>query len=265
MSPTIRPATHDDYALYLKLLPELGVDDPPPSPERWRDEFVPNAHIAELNGTPAGLLYAVTLAETGYVRNLIVDPAARRHGVGRALLEFYAQQLRAKGRTGWALNVKPDNVAAIRLYEAMGFRRRYASVALRLDWVRVSELPESPPLHARPVAPADDAVVERLFALAPGQLQGLRESKRVLLTLVDATDRLHAIAAFNPSFPGSFPFRTTDPRMARALLEAMRPHALANATYVNLVVEDDEALAALLRSHGAQVRMNVDHYAGPLD
>lgn len=264
MSLTIRPATPDDYALYLQLLPELGVDDPPPYAERWRDEFVPNTQIAELNGTPAGLIYTVTLAETGYVRNLIVAPSARRHGVGRALLEFVANQLRANGKTGWALNVKPDNVAAIRLYEAMGFRRRYASVAMRLDWSRVSELPESPKLHARPVTPADDGALERLFTLAPGQVQGMRESKRVLITLVDANDRLHALAAFNPSFPGSFPFRMTDPRLARALLEAMHPHALAGATYVNLVVEDDDALASLLRSHGAQVRMNIDHYAGPL-
>jgi hypothetical protein len=220
--------------------------------------------VAEVDGRALGLCHWVTLADSGYVRQLIVDPRARRSGVGRALLEFVAARLKERGKTGWALNVKPDNVAAIRLYEALGFRRKYASVAMRLDWARVPELPESPRVHARPVTATDDATLERLFSLAPGQVQGMREGKRVLLTLVDANDRLLALAAFNPTYPGSFPFRMTDARLARALLEAVRPHARPTDTYVNLVVEDDEALVALLRAHGAQVRMNIDHYTGTL-
>ena len=117
---------------------------------------------------------------------------------------------------------------------------------------------------ARPVTPHDDVALERLFALPAGQVQGLRESKRVLLTLVDEAGRVAALAAYNPSYPGAFPFRVRDPLMARALLEARRPLALPGAEWTGLVVENDDALVALLRTHGASVRMNIDHYVGTL-
>lgn len=264
MSLTIRAATPDDLPLYLRLLPELGVDDPPPGAERWNRELAPATHVAERDGVVVGLCHWVTLEGGGVVRQLIVDPKARRTGAGRALLGFVAQSLRAAGKARWELNVKPDNHAAIALYESLGFRRASASVALRLHWEQVDTLPVSPPAHARPVQPADDGALERLFKLSAGQVQGLRQGQRVLLTLIDEAGRPCALAAFNPHYPGAFPFRVTTPVLARALLDAMRPHALPGATFVAVVVEDDDALAALLRAHGAEVRTYVDHYTGPL-
>lgn len=264
MSLVIRPATAEDLPLYLRLLPELGVDDPPPSPEQWRTLLQPATHIAERHGVPLGLCHWVPMGDGGHVRQLIVDPKARRTGAGRALLEFVAAQLRAGGATKWELNVKPENAAAIRLYESVGFRRAYGSSALRLTWAQVDTLPASPPSAQRQLTSADDASLERLFHLPAGHVRWLREVHRVLLALVDPDGRWSGFAAFNPSYPGAFPFRVTTPSLARALLEAMRPHALQGATFVGVVVEDDDALAALLRAHGAEVRTLVDHYAGPL-
>ena len=264
MRVTVRSASAEDRLLYLRLLPELGVDDPPPDEERWARELQPSTLVAERAGEPVGVCTWVKLVGSGHVRTLIVDPHERRTGAGKAMLAVVARKLRDAGCTTWALNVKPENIAAVKLYSSLGFKRAYGSVALRFEWATVERLPGGPPMLARPVTPHDDVALERLFALPAGQVQGLRDSKRVLLTLVDEAGRVAALAAYNPSYPGAFPFRVRDPLMARALLEAMRPHALPGAEWTGLVVENDDALVALLRTHGASVRMNIDHYVGTL-
>lgn len=69
---------------------------------------------------------------------------------------------------------------------------------------------------------------------------------------------------FDPDFPGAFPFRVAAPTLARPLLEALRPHARPGVDAVGLVVEDDDALAALLVAAGATVRARMVQYEGPL-
>jgi ribosomal-protein-alanine N-acetyltransferase len=50
---------------------------------------------------------------------LAVDPANRRQGVGRALVE--AELASASKGTTWFLEVRESNIAAISLYKAVGF------------------------------------------------------------------------------------------------------------------------------------------------
>jgi ribosomal protein S18 acetylase RimI-like enzyme len=52
------------------------------------------------------------------ILNLAVDPAERRRGIARRLLE---QEL-GRGEGTWFLEVRESNTAAIRLYQALGFR-----------------------------------------------------------------------------------------------------------------------------------------------
>lgn len=264
MKVSIRNATLEDRLLYLRLLPELGVDDPPPDAAKWANELKPATLVAERGGEPVGVCTFFVLQGSGHIRALMVDPKARRVGAGRALLEEVASQLRAAGCTKWTLNVKPQNVAAIGLYVSLGFERDYSAQALRLPWEVMEKLPAGPPVSAREVTPADDAALERLFALSPGQLAGMRKAKRLLLTLVDEAGELIALSAYDPAYPGAFPFRVKEPRLARALLEAMKPHALPGAEWTGVVVENDEALSKLLCSHGASLRMDIDHYTGAL-
>ena len=260
----LRPATVDDHALYLRLLPELGVDDPPPDRVTWRDALAPLTVVAELDGTPVALCLWVMQEEGGLVRQLIVAPEARRHGAGRALLEHVAQVLRAAGRTRWELNVKPDNAPALRLYAAMGFTRAYSSVALRLTWAQVDALPPSPPMQVRIVEPVDDAAIEQHLGLSRGRIASRRAAQCVPLALVDDAGAWRGFSAFDPNYPGSFPFRLSDPSLARAMLEAMRLHARPGAPHVGVVVENDDALAALLRDHGAEVRTHIEHLSGSI-
>lgn len=260
----VRPAAQEDHLLYLRLLPELGVDDPPPDAAQW-GELVPQTLVAERGGEAIAVCTWVKLEGSGHVRTLIVDPHARRTGAGHALLEVVAQKLRAEGCTHWALNVKPENVAAVTLYTSLGFRREYASVQVRLPWSAVPSLPIGPKVHARLVSPEADRAIEQAFLLPKGKVESLRQAKRVLLMLVDETGGVAGLSAYNPGYPGAFPFSVKKPALARALLEAMAPHALPGAEWTGLVVENDEALVALLQSCGATVRMHIDHYVGSLD
>ncbi len=59
-----------------------------------------------------------------HVMNLAVAPSSRRRGVARALLERLFELTAAEIRRGYTLEVRVSNTAAIKLYEAAGFKPR---------------------------------------------------------------------------------------------------------------------------------------------
>ena len=59
---------------------------------------------------------------TVHLMRIIVDPAARGHGVGQTLCQLLmAQALRMLGPDRFTLRVYPDNVPALRTYQRLGF------------------------------------------------------------------------------------------------------------------------------------------------
>lgn len=60
--------------------------------------------------------------EAGF-RMLVVEPAARGRGVGRALVEACLDRARRDGATTLRLSTQPQMVAAHRIYERLGFTR----------------------------------------------------------------------------------------------------------------------------------------------
>ncbi len=262
--PAVRPATADDYAAFAGLAPQVGSGDPTPAADVWTSSMLPGSRVATLGGQVVGYCYFQEYADSGYVRNVVVDQAARRRGVGRALMNAVAQHLRARGKTTWRLNVKPDNVAAIALYTDLGLRAAYTAKAFRLPWQCALGLP-SYGAAVRAVDADRDADLEDAFALPRGQLTRSRQMGRTIFEArpADATSPTLGLADFNPRFPGAFPFRVVDPRVARDLLTAMRV-LVPNDEVVNLSTENDEALAALLLQVGAILRMEILHMVGPL-
>ena len=92
--------------------------------------------------SPAGFILARSIAGEAEVLTLAVDPAARRRGLGRALLNAsFALAIQA-GAGRMFLEVEAGNLGAIALYERAGFayagRRRsyYASGADALVYRR---------------------------------------------------------------------------------------------------------------------------------
>jgi ribosomal protein S18 acetylase RimI-like enzyme len=61
---------------------------------------------------PAGVLY-----------DIVVDPAQRGQGIGRALLEATLEALKTRGAPRVVLSTAERNEAAQRLFEGAGFRR----------------------------------------------------------------------------------------------------------------------------------------------
>jgi ribosomal protein S18 acetylase RimI-like enzyme len=57
------------------------------------------------------------------IYSLAVSPVARRRGVARRLLAYAETESRRRGLIGIVLEVRPDNEAAIALYQAAGFRQ----------------------------------------------------------------------------------------------------------------------------------------------
>jgi ribosomal protein S18 acetylase RimI-like enzyme len=77
----------------------------------------------ELDGSPVGYgeLWLDADEDEVELARLIVDPARRRSGQGRALVAALVEAAAATGLSGCLLRVAPDNVAAIGLYRAAGF------------------------------------------------------------------------------------------------------------------------------------------------
>lgn len=90
--------------------------------------------LAERGSRPAGLAYGEIEAGSGGVAHLYsmwVEPALRRGGAGRALVEAVAGWARERGATSLVLRVADGNAAARRLYEATGFAATGESAPLR--------------------------------------------------------------------------------------------------------------------------------------
>lgn len=262
-----RVAVASDYSTFARLFHDLGTGDELPSPEVWRAEIARDTWLFEQDGRPAGYLYFQRLAGVAYVRHLVVAPELRRKGLGRQMLDALADELRRAKITRWCLNVKPTNTAAVRLYEGLGMREAYRSVALRFPWSLIHELtlPDRP-VRTCPIDPAEDAAIEEAFRLPRGQLAVRRAGGRVVLL------RLHdpavpsslglGFAAFDPDFPGAFPFRVSAPYLAQPLLDGLRAHARPDLADVQLVIEDDHHLANLFLDHGAELRLEFAHFKG---
>ncbi|HEY1415011.1 MAG TPA: GNAT family N-acetyltransferase [Caulobacteraceae bacterium] len=95
--------------------------------------------LARAEDAPVGFVLVRAVADEAEILTLAVDPAFRRQGAGRALVEAAAEAARTAGAGFLFLEVAEDNAAALALYEACSFahvgRRSgyYARGAQRLD------------------------------------------------------------------------------------------------------------------------------------
>jgi GNAT superfamily N-acetyltransferase len=261
----VRPATAGDYSAFATLFPELSVGDPVPSQERFRAELAATTLIAERSdGSVVGYAYFQSMQSAFYVRNIVVAPAARREGVGRALMRDVAHRARALACTTWCLNVKPENAAAIALYSRCGMLPAFSSQYMRMPWSALANADDSGGSGAtiREMDACDDAAVERELSLVPGHLGALRSQKNRVFLVVEMERQPVGAAAFDPTFPGASPFRVREARYAAPLLRGLLRHALPGATFTNLMIEDHPKLAEQLARWGATVTIELLHMRG---
>jgi ribosomal protein S18 acetylase RimI-like enzyme len=120
----IRDATAGDYPAFVRLFPELLVNDAIPGAAIWSSVFAPHTFIAQRGERVLGYAYFDEYENAGYVRNVVVDPAERSRGAGGgALMEAIRIHLRKRGKSVWRLNVRHDNAPALALYRRQGEAR----------------------------------------------------------------------------------------------------------------------------------------------
>lgn len=112
--------------------------------EAWsREDFAGILAIAGASGhwateaadprqRPQAFLFDTLLGPAGEIVTLGVAPGARRRGAAGTLLADLFDRARALGVATLTLEVADDNLAALALYEAMGFER----LGVRRDYYR---------------------------------------------------------------------------------------------------------------------------------
>lgn len=134
---TVSRAAHDDLDALVPLFDAYRVFYGQPSdPDAARaflgarlqhDESV--VFIARENGMPAGFtqLYpafsSVAARRLWILNDLFVVPAARKHGVARALMDTARAFAASSGAVRITLETARDNRAAQALYESLGYER----------------------------------------------------------------------------------------------------------------------------------------------
>ncbi|MEO7097129.1 MAG: hypothetical protein ABI175_27970, partial [Polyangiales bacterium] len=213
--------------------------------------------LDERNGAIAGYVRVQSLGTVGYVRDLVT--ATRAADAGLPLMLAAAAALRAAGVREWHLDARPESYS-ITVYELLGMQPAHRSTALRFPWTNLPELPGEPAI-ASAVSLEDDDDIERSLGMLAGQLEMVRKRPRLVLRQLRGDDcAAVGFAALEPA--GARIFRVARPTLAAPLLAALRPHA--RDPELSLVLDNQDALVALLVQHGARIALRLLHYSGAL-
>jgi ribosomal protein S18 acetylase RimI-like enzyme len=135
--PAVRAAQPADAEVIARLLHDFNSEfgDPAPPPHELAKrvrELLEEQQITVLLAGPGpdGLVVLRfrpgiwTQALECYVAELYVAPQRRRRGLGRALMEASIELARGRGADRMELGTSEDDVAAVALYESLGFNNR---------------------------------------------------------------------------------------------------------------------------------------------
>ena len=91
------------------------------------------ALIASSSGVDVGCLIAWLISDELQLLDIVVCSEHRRQGHGQQLLQTLLQLARQRGCSTAVLEVSRNNIAAIKLYEHVGFRRVHLRKAYYKD------------------------------------------------------------------------------------------------------------------------------------
>ncbi|WP_405708421.1 MULTISPECIES: GNAT family N-acetyltransferase [unclassified Streptomyces] len=131
----VRGATDEVVEAIARLLPQLSSTAGVPDRESVAQLLRSDANtllVARIEGRAVGMLTLITFplptGLRGRIEDVVVDEAARGHGVGSALTEEALRLAEAAGARTVDLTSRPSRQAANRLYERLGFRARDSRV-----------------------------------------------------------------------------------------------------------------------------------------
>jgi ribosomal protein S18 acetylase RimI-like enzyme len=125
---TIRPWQARDRSAVQTLLKALdGVADGVLGDDPKLTAEAP-VYVAERDGEVIGMVtlcvFTTLTGAKAYLDHLVVAPEARRHGIGRQLVEYAIERAREGGASRIDLTARETKREAHNLYSSLGFERR---------------------------------------------------------------------------------------------------------------------------------------------
>ena len=117
---------------FARLIPQLKLTAPPPTSEELEKIVASDASVllvarypdekAPICGALTLVLSRVPTGVRARIEDVVVDEAARRHGIGGAMVRHAIKVAREAGADSVTLTSNPKREAANRLYLRLGFK-----------------------------------------------------------------------------------------------------------------------------------------------
>lgn len=127
--------TDEVVSAFVRLIPQLSSSNPPPTRAQLEALVASEAStlfVARVDGRIVGSLtlamFRIPTGVRAWIEDVVVDEAARGHGVGEALNRAALDRAREAGAITVELTSRPSREAANRLYLRMGFVTRDTNV-----------------------------------------------------------------------------------------------------------------------------------------
>jgi ribosomal protein S18 acetylase RimI-like enzyme len=121
-------ATDELLDAFARLVPQLSQSSPPPDGAQVALLVADPGSVvfvARLDGVIVGtltlVLYRIPTGLKAWIEDVVVDGAARGHGVGDSLNQAALAEARTRGAKAVSLTSRPSREAANRLYQRIGF------------------------------------------------------------------------------------------------------------------------------------------------
>jgi ribosomal protein S18 acetylase RimI-like enzyme len=128
-------ATDDLVETVARILPQLSRSSPPPTAAELAeiiDSPASEVLVARVDGKIVGTLtlviFRIPTGMRAWIEDVVVDEAARGHGVGEALNRFALDLAKQRGCKTVDLTSRPSREAANRMYQRIGFQARETNV-----------------------------------------------------------------------------------------------------------------------------------------
>ena len=137
MSVVVEQATiaNELIEAFQRLIPQLSSSNPPPTQEELAEIIAAPSTVLFIARLDEHIVGTLTLATfripTGvraWIEDVVVDSAARGHGVGEALNQAAILEAHHRGAITVDLTSRPSREAANRLYQRIGFVARDTNV-----------------------------------------------------------------------------------------------------------------------------------------
>lgn len=128
-------ATPDLVETIGRILPQLSKSSPAPTTAEIAeiiDSPASDLLVARVDGRIVGTLtlviFRIPTGMRAWIEDVVVDEAARGHGVGEALNRFALDVAKQRGCKTVDLTSRPSREAANRMYQRIGFQARETNV-----------------------------------------------------------------------------------------------------------------------------------------